>query len=135
MILVTGGRALGKRAFVEMQLGGGAQIRWVDGATAAPEEMETAKYCYHFQDFLRRALCGEIEGWLEHETQPEILAQRLLSANPGRVIVTDEIGCGIVPVSKEEREWREETGRVCCCLAAASGQVWRVVCGIGTRIK
>lgn len=145
MILVTGGRAQGKRTFVEMQLCGRDPVRWVDGATAGPEEMEAASYCFNFQAYLRRLLDGELPagggGTPEsrsaggQEIAPQVLAGRLLAANPGRVIVTDEIGGGIVPMSEEERYWREETGRICCCTAALSEQVWRVVCGIGQRIK
>ncbi len=153
MILVTGGRAQGKRAFVETQLCGKAPVCWVDGATAGLKEMEAAKYCFNFQAFLRRVLGGEfladLGSWAEPKLQadlgsqaepklqsaPEFLAQRFLFADPSRVIVTDEIGGGIVPISGEERNWREETGRTCCCMAALSEQVWRVVCGIGTRIK
>lgn len=147
MILVTGGRAQGKRAFAKMQLCGGKTVCWVDGATASLKEMEAAEYCFNFQAFVRRVLGGEIQAepgsWAGLGFQaepgfpaaPEMLARHLLAASPGRVIVTDEIGSGIVPVSGEERYWREETGRICCCLAALSEQVWRVVCGIGTRIK
>ena len=59
----------------------------------------------------------------------------LLEVNPDVVILCDEVGCGVVPVDPSERAWREETGRVCCRLAAAAGQVWRVNCGLGQRIK
>lgn len=153
MILVTGGRAQGKRAFVETQLCGKAPVCWVDGATAGLKEIEAAKYCFNFQAFLRRVLGGEFQAdpgdcaepklqadpgsrtEPDYQAAPQILAQRFLAADPGRVIVADEIGGGIVPISWEERNWREEAGRTCCCMAALSEQVWRVVCGIGTRMK
>ncbi|MBR1444631.1 MAG: bifunctional adenosylcobinamide kinase/adenosylcobinamide-phosphate guanylyltransferase [Firmicutes bacterium] len=51
------------------------------------------------------------------------------------VIISCEIGCGIVPIEKEERYIREETGRILCDIAAACEEVWRVQCGIGTKIK
>ena len=47
----------------------------------------------------------------------------------------DEIGYGIVPVDRMEREYREQTGRVCTRLAAYSEKVYRVMCGIGQVIK
>lgn len=51
------------------------------------------------------------------------------------VIISNEIGCGIVPVEQAEREWREATGRALCSIAERSSQVWRVYCGIGIKIK
>jgi len=51
------------------------------------------------------------------------------------VIVADEIGCGVVPVDRNDRTWREATGRALCVLAQKSENVTRVVCGIGVCIK
>lgn len=50
-------------------------------------------------------------------------------------VISNEIGCGIVPLDKEERLWREETGRALCEIARECTQVWRVFCGVGTEIK
>jgi len=69
------------------------------------------------------------------EEQAEAFAFWLLRENPDLVIVTDELGCGIVPMEKRDRLWREMTGRICTCLAAKADEVTRVVCGIGTRLK
>ncbi|MBS6954239.1 MAG: bifunctional adenosylcobinamide kinase/adenosylcobinamide-phosphate guanylyltransferase [Enterocloster asparagiformis] len=129
MILVTGGTAQGKRAFVERELTAGEAVEWVDGAQADMDRLLSAAFCYNFQAFVRRALTGEVEA------DTGGLAQILLQARPDRVIVTDEIGGGIVPVDRLERSWREETGRLCCSLAAGARQVWRVNCGLGQRIK
>ena len=51
------------------------------------------------------------------------------------VIITDEVGCGIVPVDPFERKYRETTGRICCVLAKRAEKVVRVMCGIPTVIK
>lgn len=56
-------------------------------------------------------------------------------ANGYEVVISDEIGCGIIPVDRFEREWREQTGRALCDIAKACDEVWRVCCGIGTKIK
>ena len=66
---------------------------------------------------------------------PALLAAKLDRAVPNRILVTDEIGYGIVPMDLFERDYREQTGRVCCELAARAEQVWRVCCGLGQRIK
>ena len=51
------------------------------------------------------------------------------------VIISDEVGCGVVPVDDFERSYREAVGRVNCFFAERADQVIRVVCGIGIRIK
>lgn len=51
------------------------------------------------------------------------------------IIISDEIGCGVVPVSKEERQIREETGRLLCKISAQADQVFRIMCGIPIQIK
>lgn len=63
-------------------------------------------------------------------------AKKMLSSEKGElVIISDEIGCGLVPVDVFEREYREKSGRVNCYFAKEADQVIRVVCGIGSRIK
>lgn len=51
------------------------------------------------------------------------------------IIISDEIGCGIVPVEKEERQIREETGRLLCRISSQADKVFRIMCGIPTQIK
>lgn len=58
------------------------------------------------------------------------------SRNCGKlIIVSDEIGNGIVPMEKEDRLRREETGRILCKIAERSDKVERIICGIPQRIK
>lgn len=51
------------------------------------------------------------------------------------VIISDELGYGIVPVEREERIYREANGRVNCYLAEQADTVYRVIAGIATKIK
>lgn len=51
------------------------------------------------------------------------------------IIISDEIGNGIVPNDALEREYRERAGRILIQLAANAEEVERVICGIGQRIK
>ena len=51
------------------------------------------------------------------------------------VVITDEVGNGIVPIDKTERDFREWIGRVQVLLAKEADEVIRVICGIGHRIK
>lgn len=66
---------------------------------------------------------------------PREFARQLCIDTPDAVIVSDEIGSGIVPMSAEERAWREGVGRALCIIAQHAKSVTRVVCGIGVRIK
>ena len=63
------------------------------------------------------------------------LIQRLAKENPDVVIVTNELGYGVVPVDAFDRKYRETTGRVCTQAACQADTVIRVVCGIGQVIK
>lgn len=54
---------------------------------------------------------------------------------PNLVIISDEIGNGIVPLDEQDRIWREATGRILCRVASESNRVVRVVCGIPTVLK
>ena len=63
------------------------------------------------------------------------LLSRLFLKNPDVILVSQEVGYGVVPVDAFDRKYREAVGRVCTKLAAYSHKVTRVVCGIGTVIK
>lgn len=52
-----------------------------------------------------------------------------------KIIICDEISSGIVPLKKDERFWREYTGRCLQVLSRNSQKVYRVFCGIPTLIK
>ena len=60
---------------------------------------------------------------------------RQILVNPPAVITLDEVGCGIVPMEKSERDYREAVGHAGQMLAAAAAEVYRVQCGIAARIK
>ena len=49
--------------------------------------------------------------------------------------ICDEIGNGIVPMEKQEREYRERVGRLLIRLAGEAETVERIICGIGQKIK
>lgn len=51
------------------------------------------------------------------------------------IMVMDEVGSGIVPIKKEDRDYREAAGRLGCLIAESSRIVIRVICGIGQQIK
>ena len=52
-----------------------------------------------------------------------------------KIVICTDISQGVVPVDKENRIWREMTGRVLVYLAKEAMTVTRVFCGLGQRIK
>ena len=51
------------------------------------------------------------------------------------LVISQEMGCGLVPVSPEERALREAVGRMNCALAEQAESVERVCCGLGMYLK
>jgi len=51
------------------------------------------------------------------------------------VVVTNEVGMGVVPDNALGRTFRDLAGRVNQHFASIAGQVWLVVCGIPKQIK
>lgn len=52
-----------------------------------------------------------------------------------KIIICDDISQGIVPLKKEDRIWRENTGKCLQYISENSKIVYRVFCGIATVIK
>lgn len=51
------------------------------------------------------------------------------------VVISDDISCGVVPIDKTERAWREANGRLLIKLAENSEHVTRVFCKIPVVLK
>ena len=81
----------------------------------------------HFHQWFREALKdgrdAEKEAWV------------YLREHPDCVVISDEVGNGIVPMDDFEREYRARLGRMLVEIAAKADHVERVICGIGQRIK
>ena len=122
MIFVTGGCFQGKQQWV-LQNCQVQPFRVADGAVCSMEAIKSAGVLDHFHLLVRR--------WMQAGKIPADETEKILSDNPDIVIITDEIGSGIVPLDVKEREWREVHGRICCQLAGRADAVFRVIAGIG----
>ncbi|WP_050698258.1 bifunctional adenosylcobinamide kinase/adenosylcobinamide-phosphate guanylyltransferase [Anaeromassilibacillus senegalensis] len=122
MHLVIGGAKQGKLQWVLQEMSGVAsQVAYTcDEAKNMP---------------IWNALHEEIRRLMLLGQAPGKAVEQVLFQNPEITILCDEIGCGIVPVDAFEREWREQTGRICCMLAQRAERVDRVFCGIAACIK
>lgn len=61
--------------------------------------------------------------------------EEVLKLYPNLILISDEVGSGIVPMEAEERRLREDIGHMQVELAKRADEVVRVACGIGQRIK
>lgn len=60
------------------------------------------------------------------------LADRLAQKD---IVIAAELGAGLVPIDRTEREKREAAGRLACLLAERADTVVRVCCGLGQVLK
>ena len=73
------------------------------------------------------------EGMEEEKIQTTILSW--IKSNPDAIVICDELGNGMVTIKKQERIWREQTGRLMIELAKQAERVERILCGLGQRLK
>lgn len=128
MYMIVGGRCQGKLRYAMRQTGL-PENAFVDGETCTEDSIFQAKGITRFHIYVRRFLMDR-DG-----RKAERFSERLSRDNPDLVILSDEVGYGIVPMDEEERRYRETVGRVCTDLARQSARVDRVICGIGTVLK
>lgn len=140
MKLIIGGAYQGKLAYAKETYR--IMDGWIDGRTCKLEEIETCRGINCFHEYVKRLLQqdeGEYRLCSEHllslEEEASAFVERLTQKNPEILIVSNELGYGIVPMEKNERLWREAVGRICTCLAAEAQEVVRVVCGVGMILK
>ncbi len=112
IIMLTGGKAQGKTDFAQRHFPG-------------------AKLLDDYQLRVQQQLLAGQDPVEEAEKTMTALRRESGSA----VIVIEEMGCGIVPLEREARVYRECNGRVACCIAAEADGVYRIIAGIGERIK
>ena len=69
------------------------------------------------------------------KSEDEIMSEILLMDIDNAVIIANEVGCGIVPIDKKERDYREICGRILIRLAKMASHVYRMVLGIAEEVK
>lgn len=126
MRLVIGGYAQGKLSYVLDRYG-------EQDSCVMDRELEMTHVSQH------KVIVNHFHTWvrscMETGENPEQMIEEFLKKNPDCIIVSDEVGNGIVPMEPIEREYRERVGRILIMLAKQAESVERVICGIGQRIK
>ena len=132
MKLVIGGYVQGKLDYV---LDGNRLTNFciVDGELPNAEQLQWA------EDNGKTVIVNHFHAWMRagirqgKNAEQEILD--FIKNVPDSIVISDEIGNGIVPLDNFEREYRERTGRILVKLAEQADEVVRVICGIGQKIK
>jgi len=121
MILVIGGAAAGKRAYIHSL---GYSDEQVADAALEPG-LDAASDTRPVLANLQELVFANVEG------APALLPALLDKA----VVSCDEVGSGVIPGVRGDRLAREATGRLCNQLAQQAEQVIRLVAGIPQMIK
>ena len=103
------------------------ELGLTDGINCSLDKIRNCVAINKFHSFTRR--------WLLEGRTKEALLTTLEKNENLQLLISDEIGYGLVPVDDFEREYREFHGRVMTELAEQADCVERVVCGIPQRIK
>lgn len=123
MIMVTGGAYQGKTDFVKSYYG----CEITDGEKCNFNNVFTNQCVNNFQMLIKRLI---------DDNQDVIsFTEKLCNDNPNIIVIMNEIGCGIIPLEKKDRIWREQVGRAGCIIAEKSETVIRLMCGIPLIIK
>lgn len=124
MRLIVGGAYQGKLEYATSKYGLNLVV---DGKSCTIEDTYSCEVLNNFQECIKN-----------HFTQLDDVISyldTLCIENPNIVIVSTEVGSGIVPIDKVERSYRELVGRACCEVSKRSQTVERVFCGLGVCLK
>lgn len=121
-ILIVGGACQGKREYAQKAFG-------LNEREILPWNEEREETSCIADLHLRVRACLE-----KGLTQQEVL-EKLQPFCRGKIVLCDDIFCGVVPLDAMERQWREVTGRLLCLLAQEADTVIRMQCGLPQAIK
>ena len=130
-VFITGGSYQGKLDWAKNYLKQKKQMTipentvW-DGENGLPESWDNI--------FILDNLHQLVRWYLEQQLDPKELTE-ILTSKDGLVIITDEVGCGLVPLTAFDRDWRDASGRVGCDIATVSKSVYRMTCGVAQKIR
>lgn len=120
MIVVTGGVASGKKTFLEEY---GIDLTCVFDARdsqASAVSLADATVVFHVEELVR-------EGELARGLFEQLLSKQVLTCT--------EVGSGVIPLTWDDRQFRERAGSLSSSLAKEADCVVRMVCGIPVVLK
>lgn len=124
MILVFGGAYNGKLAYVKEKYN---------------IEDDNIFYCaLDTLDFDKKVICGLhlfVREMILKGKDPLEYIKNNIEKLDGKIIITDDIGMGIVPIEKIDRIWRDAHGKCVQYLSLNSKEVIRIFFGIEKVLK
>ena len=125
MELIIGGAFQGKTDFAKENFGISQEDIFVCEKNSAPNFDK--KCISHIEKF---------SFWcVEHGFEPAEYFFEYAKDIENRIIISDDISCGVVPINKTERAWREANGRLLIKLSKKAEHVTRIFCGLSQRLK
>jgi adenosylcobinamide kinase/adenosylcobinamide-phosphate guanylyltransferase len=155
-VLITGGARSGKSQEAERRLASAPEVIYVATAEEYPDDpewsarlqahrarrpahwttIETAELAPLLREPGPPLLIDCLGLWLtrgceDHDT----LVAAWRECQREVVLVTNEVGSGVVPMTASGREFRDALGRLNARIAAESDEVWQCVAGVACRLK
>lgn len=120
MVLIIGGAYQGKLDYAKERF----HLTREDICICTPGKIDFSRKClYGLEEFVY-GMEDPIGYFREHREQWE-----------DRILICQDIFCGVVPMGAENRLWRQETGRLCQYLSREADEVIRMFCGLEQRLK
>lgn len=119
MLFVIGGSYQGKLDYVKERFG----LNDSDIFTCTKEnDLDNSFRCiYHYENYVFYAMKHGITPFTGFEAD--------------KIVIMDDINCGVVPIDPEIRRWREAVGRAGAALTRKANEVVRVYCGLPKTLK
>ena len=123
MHLITGGRCMGKRAYAEKFYGN----NFKSVCNLKNENL--------FEADLILNLHTGVRNLMRHDIEPVNYFIEHLDIIRNSVLIGDDINCGVIPIEKFERQWRDATGILYQELALKSDTVTYIWSGLPLKLK
>lgn len=124
MILISGGAWQGKLEFAKRTY----QLSQEDIFTCTDTHIDLSKPCiYRLEEYTFACIQAGLD--------PMEPFQNLNPRQNHTIFICQDIFCGVVPMERQLRLWRDATGKLCQYLAGEAEAVYRVYCGLEQRLK
>ena len=120
MILIIGGAYQGKLDYARETYG----LSDEDIFACGTESVDFGKKCIH----------GLEEYVWNHPDALEFFRKHRADWQDS-ILICRDLSCGVVPLERENRAWRQNTGKLCQYLAKEAEEVIRIFCGLEQRLK
>ena len=124
MILIIGGAYMGKLTFAK-ETYGFIQEQICDCTETEPDY--SSPCITHLEDY--------VYGCIQREEDPVENFRNNRDLWENSILICRDISGGIVPMDKQQRLWRINTGRLCQYLSKEADKVSRIFCGLEQRLK